>query len=243
MQIIYNFFIYFIDYLFPYRCLKCFSHTQKEDGLCSNCFKDLNFNYIPYCYICGKGFAINIDGINICGSCTAKKPIYDNARFIIRYDEKSKSLIHAFKYNDKTIFSKIFSKMLFYQYKDYITQADLIVPVPMHRLKRLLRFYNQTQYLAKSLSKLSSIDVRSDLLIKHRYTKPQTSFNQKDRKKNVLNSFIFNKKYNIIGKTILLVDDVITTGSTIKECTRVLKKAGALKVLVISVASTNNMYN
>ncbi len=137
MKFLYNIYKYCIDYLFPYRCLQCFCYTQQEDGLCSNCFGNLNFNSSPYCIICGKGFAVSIDQENLCGLCVAIKPFYDNARFIIRYDEKSRKIIQAFKYNDKTIFSKIFSKILYKQHKELIDSADLIVPVPMHRLKRL----------------------------------------------------------------------------------------------------------
>ncbi len=239
----YKMYKYFIDYVFPFRCLKCLTYVQDEDGLCSDCFSELHFNSSPYCKICGKGFAIDIDKDNLCGPCTIKRPIYDSARFIIRYDEKSKKIIHLFKYNDKTILSKIFAKILFGQYKEYISYADILAPVPMHKLKRLFRFYNQTQYLAKSLSSLSMIKLFPDLLIKYKYTQPQASLNQKARKKNINNSFLVNKKYNIEGKKILLIDDVITTGSTISECAKILKKAGASEVLVISIAATNNMYN
>jgi ComF family protein len=243
MNFFYKLYKYLVDYLFPYRCLKCFSYTQDENGLCSSCFAGLHFNAKPFCIICGKGFNIDIDQSNLCGPCTVKKPIYDQARFIIRYDEKSKGLIHSFKYNDKTILSKIFCKMLYTQYREFIESSDIIVPIPMHKLKRLSRLYNQTQYLAKSLSDLSKINMISDLLIKYKYTKPQTSLNQKARKKNINNSFLVNKKYDIKGKTILIIDDVITTGSTISECAKILKKEGCRKVFVIAIAATNNMYN
>ena len=82
MNFFYKLYKYLIDYLFPYRCLKCFSYTQDEDGLCSSCFSSLHFNSKPFCIICGKGFNIDIDKSNLCGPCTVKKPIYDQARFI-----------------------------------------------------------------------------------------------------------------------------------------------------------------
>jgi competence protein ComFC len=103
---------------------------------------------------------------------------------------------------------------MFNQHKEIINLADIICPVPMHKLKRLFRLYNQTHYLAKFLYNLSNIKMIPDLLIKTRYTKAQTYLKKKERIKNIHDSFSINQKYDIKNKTILLVDDVITTGST-----------------------------
>jgi predicted amidophosphoribosyltransferase len=91
MNSLYKIWKYFTDYLFPSKCLQCFVYTQ-EYGLCNKCFSDLNFNSKPYCQICGKGFALEIEWASLCAVCLVKKPHYDMARFIIKYDEKSKSI-------------------------------------------------------------------------------------------------------------------------------------------------------
>ena len=231
---------YLVNYLFPSKCFKCLNYTQ-EYGLCSMCFNELNFNSKPYCQICGKGFALSIEDNNICGVCITDKPNYDLVRFLLRYDEKSRKIIHAFKYNDRIYLGKFFTKIIFNQYKEMINSADLICPVPMHKLKRIFRLYNQTQYLGKFLSDYSNIKMIPDLIVKKIYTNSQTNLKKSARIKNVKNSFAINDKYNIKNQTILLIDDVVTTGSTISECAKILKKSYAKKVIVIAIAATNLM--
>ena len=230
-----------LDIIFPRKCLVCTTHSQNQSGICGKCFSKINFNNTPYCAICGKGFAIDICTDYICGVCTKQKPKYTKARFIIKYDENSRYLIGAFKYQDKTILSDYFAKLLVSRYQYCLHDIDYIIPVPMHRLKRIYRLYNQTQYLATSVSKITTIPTKLTILKKDKITKSQASLKGIERKNNLKNSFAITNPDKIKGKNILLIDDVITTGSTISECATMLTKAGAKSVVIFAIAATNRM--
>jgi ComF family protein len=223
-----------INYLMPPRCIDCGEFSSEYDTLCPTCWKKYRFIQEPCCKICGTPFEIDIE--SICLGCMKIKPKYDSAKSLFRFDENSKRIIHNFKYYDKTHLSKFFAHILFSKYKEFISGADIIVPVPMHKLKRIFRMYNQSIVLAKELSLLSFIPIKPDIIQKTRYTKAQSLLTKSERRKNLANSFSVSCPEEIIDKRILLVDDVITTGETINTCSRVLKNNGAESVFVISVA-------
>jgi ComF family protein len=158
---------------------------------------------------------------------------------LLRFDANSKKIIHALKYYDKNFVSEIISKMLVNYYKQPITNADLIIPVPMHRIKRLSRLYNHAQILAESIASLVEKKIIPDILLKTKNTKSQTGLARKYRMDNLSDSIaVVANKQKIHGKKILLVDDVMTTGSTVNLCARQLKKAGAKEVVVLCIART-----
>ncbi len=183
-------------------------------------------------------FEFSINDVVLCGKCIAKHPSYNLARSIFKYDGASKKLVHAFKYNDQTNYSKTFAKLLFNRYKDDLQEIDMVTPVPMHRIKRILRQYNPAQILAYDLAKLFKAPCKADILVKTKWTKAQTTLSQSARMKNVAGSISCNRKYSILNSNILLVDDVRTTGSTANYCAKILKKAGAKSVKLVTVCST-----
>lgn len=183
-------------------------------------------------------FTLNIEGEQTCLRCVKTPPPYNMARAIFKFDEKSKKLIHALKYYDKTILGKKFAEMLVARYKDEVEDSDLILPVPMHKLKRLPRMYNQAGVLALALGKKLGKPVLQDALVKKKWTKAQTLLPRASRLKNVAGSIAVGKGDAVRGKKIILVDDVMTTGATVSACAAALKKAGAREVVVLSVALT-----
>lgn len=228
-----------INYLLPKRCFSCTELIQDDNGFCGNCWKDLNFINNPFCIRCGKEFELKIKGVSECVSCLAKRPIFDKSRSIFKFDEYSKTIVHAFKYFDKTILADYFAEMLFLRYKDDLKIADFIIPVPMHRFKRLLRMYNPPQVIAKSLSKKLDIPVIPDVLEKTKWTKAQTTLSRKARLSNINGSISITNIDKVKDKIIILIDDVITTGSTVNHCSKILKKGGAKEVIVLSIALVN----
>ncbi len=227
-----------LDYIFPYKCPLCAEFTLKNDGFCPTCWAKLNFISKPYCKICGFKFGISCIEEVLCGSCIARPPKFDNARSLFKFDEHSKKLVHHFKYYDKTELGKIFASLIWRRYGEEFAKIDFIVPVPMHKLKRLFRMYNQAQILGLYISKVSGKSMIPDLLVKFKWTKSQTSLRAKERKKNLSGSLRINPKYSVGGKKILLVDDVRTTGATLSECSQILKKAGAESVSIVTIASS-----
>lgn len=224
-----------IDFILPPRCLACSELTLSKGEFCANCWGSLEFISKPYCFSCGCKLDILISDNLCCGKCFANNPSYDRARSLLKFNEHSKRIIHAFKYQDKTALAKTFAKLLCVRYSQDIEEIDLIIPVPMNRFKRLFRMYNPAFILAREIAKTIKKPIQPDILIKSRWTKSQTFLTKIEREKNLANSLKFNKKHSIKNKKILLIDDVLTTGSTVNKCSKLLKAAGANSVYVITI--------
>lgn len=158
--------------------------------------------------------------------------------FIFEKDKALQSLIHSFKYNKRFLNAKFLGSLvgnkLGEQIKDW--NINLIIPVPLHHLKKAERGYNQSEFIVKGLSRKLGIPFTTKAIKRIRYTESQTTFNQVEREKNISNAFKIKNKNKIIDKNILIVDDVITTGSTIKECGKALLGSGAKSIYACSVA-------
>lgn len=220
----------------------------------------------PYCIMCGEMLCVNewersicedclknvdIIGEHICISC--KNPLYSgeicpecrNVHYFSRgisvfYYDDVRNGIHDFKfYNLKkhcNAFGIIMGDFIVREYMTLIKTLTCVVPVPMHRKKLKKREFNQAEILGIEVARKIGIVCRVDILQKIKYTTSQTRIDQKDRRDNLTNTFIAQ---NCAGLTILLVDDVYTSGSTANECSRVLKEAGAKDVIVFTLAITN----
>jgi ComF family protein len=159
------------------------------------------------------------------------------ARSSLEYDEVSKPLILSFKFYDRTEYNKVFAKWLKLAGKDiFDAGVDLIIPIPLHYTRLLKRRYNQSALLAKELSKLSGIKTDYGSVVRHKRTKPQVQFSGSARHRNVKDAFSVKRPINIKGKRIILIDDVMTTGSTLSECAKALLSSGALSVDFLTIA-------
>jgi ComF family protein len=227
-----------VNYLYPSRCYKCSEFTAEQNGFCSSCWSSLNFISRPFCNICGKQFFLDINEDLICSKCIRQSPPYELSRSLLKFDENSKNIIHNFKYYDKTDLAKVFAKLICFRYKTELEEVDFIIPVPMNKWKRLLRMYNQSYLLALEIARLINKPILPRLLVKTKWTKPQAALTKASREKNLKGSMILKKVDIIKNKRILLVDDVATTGTTILECSRLLKKGGVGSIRVITIAAT-----
>ncbi|MDR1560919.1 MAG: ComF family protein, partial [Holosporaceae bacterium] len=216
---------------FPITCCCCKNFVETE-GLCPECWKKIKWISNPKCKICGIPFEIDVEAI--CPFCLKKKPYFDRAVSVFNYDNFSKRLILKFKYEDVTYISKKLANWMYRVSENDIKNADIIVPVPIHFIKRLKRKYNQSELLAMELEKLSNIIYEPRILKKIKRTNQQEGLSREKRLKNVKGSFGIDQNYAEIlhSKTVVLVDDVLTTGATVNECAKVLKQAGATKVIV-----------
>lgn len=220
-------------------------------------FKNLvNFALPPVCICCDKILSPYEEFV--CTDCfsslvrvedaySLKDDKFSNADFInnafgiywFREDSSIQSVIHSLKYLQmKSVgrkFGRIIAEEIIEKYRDRI---DFIIPVPLHRSKQRERTYNQSDYICYGINEVLNVKVIEKCLKRVRYTSTQTKLNLKERKENVRDAFSINKKYTglINGKNILLVDDVITTGSTVLECARILHKNGAQNIDVCSIA-------
>ena len=226
-----------IDVILPPRCLLCGKAIHSDSSLCSDCFSDINFISKPYCQHCGLPLAYNPSDTLYCANCLSKKSPFRLCRSAVKYDNFSKRLILDFKFSDHLENKKLLSYWLFIAGEDIFKQGvDLIIPVPLYCTRLFKRKYNQSAVLADGLSKLCGICADYSSLKKIKKTTPQIQCSGKQRVQNVKNAFQVVTPEHIKGKRIVLIDDVYTTGSTLKECAKVLKKAGAKSVDALTVA-------
>lgn len=216
--------------------------------------------YPPTCLACAA-FLADDDG-KICGACRSQikeLSIHDElyrekreqllqhghiaglaSRFRFEKDGTLQNLIHQLKYDEMTVIGLEFGRMLAETFPAMLGECTLagIVPVPLHPVKQRERGYNQSLYIARGISERTGIVVLPNLLRRTRHTRSQTKLNADERRVNVAEAFAVNRRsrFPIGGSTLLLVDDIITTGATIVECAKALKAAGARRVFAASLA-------
>jgi ComF family protein len=229
-------FLHALNIILPPRCILCKKEIKEHPGVCSDCFKNIKFITEPICKSCGYPYEIDMELKKDfkCPNCISQKYKFDLARSAIVYNDFSKSLVLPFKHNDRTYFAGVFARWLKTSDKDIFKDIDYIIPIPIHKFRLIKRGYNQSSILAKYLSKLVKIPVLYNAVIRTKNTKYQGGMQLRARKENVKAAFKTKSK-EIKGKNILLIDDVFTTGATVNECAKILKKSGAEKVHVLTL--------
>lgn len=222
----------FLDIIFPPRCPFC--DTVCREPACLSCADAIRFISAPLCNICGIPFASDAIKNHTCGECIKNKRHFSWARGILAYNDTAGRAIHRFKYKKDTTFSKALGKII----SDYpiLEGFDVIIPVPLH-IKRLReRGFNQSLLLARAVGKRHRIPVNPFALKRTRWTELQVNLSGDERRINVKGAFEVHG--GIEGKRVLLIDDVYTTGATVGECSKVIKKYGAKEVCVLTLART-----
>lgn len=226
-----------LDFIFPKYCVNC---KKLGSYICSNCFSYLSFEVSEICLVCNRQ---SIDGLTH-PSCRGKYVI-DGAFSSIAYKGVAKKLIYNFKFDPHYISDlRHFLTDLFYEgliqkesFNQVLRENPALVPVPLHRSKLKSRGYNQAEILANELA--GRLDLRTEnLLGRVKNTKSQVGLKREERRENIRDAFSIdiNKRSAISHKQVLLVDDVLTTGSTLLEAARVLKRSGAKKVYGLTLA-------
>ena len=218
-----------IDYLFPFSCLSCNAIT-KSYGICDCCFNKVNFiSKTRVCQVCSNKYYQN----NICQYCTLNKPYFTITSAALEYDDFSRNMLLKFKLNDDLRWSNIFARWMFNASRLLFTEADIILPVPLHWQKLLKRRYNQTAILANILGQLSGIEVNNLLLFR---SIPRVLHSDKNRFKKLSRAFQIRDVSKINEKSIILIDDVMSSGDTVNCCAKLLLDKGAELVKVIVLA-------
>ena len=191
----------------------------------------------PFCVKCGRQLN-NIPEIDICADCRNDAPYFDRAWSACYYEEPLKGLIHDFKYKHITSLSMDFSSLIVDFMKQYNVAAgsELILSVPMHPGRLFKREVNHSDMLANDIARRLDIPYSGNILKKIKNTSIQSTLKRDERIKNLRSSFSVKKTSKVRGKNILLVDDLFTTGSTVNECSRILKESGAARIEVITLA-------
>jgi ComF family protein len=232
-----------LDALLPPRCLGCGVVVEDPGALCAACWGKTGFIAAPHCARCGLPFELAPAESTYapaleCGSCVADPPRFDRARAAMRYDEGARGLVLRFKHADATHAAPGYARWMARAGAELLADCDLIAPVPLHRWRLLWRRYNQSALLAQALGRVAGRPVMPDLLVRRRHTPSQGRLDRARRHANVAGAFALRPGHAgaIKGKRVLLVDDVMTTGATVAECAKVLRKAGAAAVDVLTLA-------
>lgn len=223
-----------LDLLFPPLCIGCRAPVG-EAGFCADCWSGITFLDGPGCACCGIPFPVALEGENLCAACLANPPAFDSARAIMAYDDKSRGAILGLKHADRLLVPG-FARWLGRTGRQTLAQCDLVVPVPLHRWRLWQRRYNQAAELGRALAREWRL-VFDPVLVRSRATPSQGAMaSAKARRRNVQRAFQVPEPARVKGKSVLLLDDVMTTGATVEACARALKRAGAARVHVLVLA-------
>jgi ComF family protein len=222
--------------ILPPRCPVTQEIVDYQGTLSPAAWVSLNFIAAPYCKSCGVPLELDLGKETQCLPCMDSPPVYDRARAALVYDEQSKGLILGFKHGDQTHTVVNFVPWLRQAGVQMLDECDILIPVPLHRWRLLQRRYNQAALMAMALGRATRKAVWADGLVRTRSTPIQGHLNRTERARNVAQAFAVNPKREVQGKNILLIDDVYTTGATVSECAKALKKAGAARVDVLTLA-------
>ncbi len=221
--------------IFPNVCVSCEYIIDENLNLCSECNKKINFLTKHYCNVCG---VVISDNIHTCGKCIINPPPFKVLRSVFAYDQHSRNMIINFKFFDNLNYVKIDAKWIHQANQDTFQNAEIIIPIPLHKMRLIKRKYNQAALLAKELSKLSNLLYMPFAIKRLRHSIPQAGLSLKQREKNLKKAFSISNKKIIENKIVILVDDVVTTGATVRSCSQEILNSGAREVRVLSLART-----
>lgn len=235
-----------LDFVYPQHCAICKKHLKRgERDVCDACWNSLVTLPDPFCPYCKSFFDYGVNPYEEikCGFCGSAGKIIEDHRICMvrslgRFDDYYKELIHRFKYGKKIPLGKRLAQRLGETTNgDFnFLKSDFLIPVPLHKSRHRERGFNQSEIIAEEISKATGVLVLKNVLKRKKNTKDQTNLSPQQREENVRGAFTVTQPDRINGKNIILVDDVITTGATLSECARMLKQAGAEKILGMTIA-------
>lgn len=229
-----------LDLFLPRRCAGCRDAWMHSGAgfWCERCLAELPWITHPLCPRCGRPYSKSGASIDhACGDCLLSAYPFDSARSATLYSGVIRDRIHQFKFGGQLEWAPALTELLADAWtKAALPHVQLILPVPLHPKRLRERGFNQSGILAKALGKRFGVPFAFDLLQRGRWTEPQTRLSRADRLTNVRGAFQVTDGSRVEGRTIVLVDDVFTTGATLSECATTLKASGAKSVHVLTVA-------
>ena len=226
-----------LNLIYPLRCPLCRRFLDASGGgyFCPRCSAKIKMLTPSTCRGCAKPF---FEKESFCLECRDRKFYYEKVVAAAIYDGVIRRSIHLLKYARKTALAKPLGALLTERVSrlDRVDQIDLAMPVPLHKRQLRRRGFNQAEILSRSCGQRLAIPVSTGNLIKTKSTLSQSVLKRDERFKNIEGAFLVKKPSDIKGKNILLIDDVLTTGATLNECARTLKRAGAEKIIAMAIA-------
>lgn len=232
----------FLDLVYPPQCQHCHERLYRflPKALCPTCVAAIKVNHPPFCLKCSRHLSTPVMH-PLCHNCLTHEPYFDFAWAATLYEEPMKKLLHRFKYSKKTVlripFGNLINSFIDTNNLD-IHQFDIILPIPLFASRLRERGFNQALLLAQGLASAYNLTLDQKILYRSRPTQPQSSLDKKKRWTNVEGAFRINQPRRVKNKTILLVDDLLTSGATASQAAKALKKSGARSVGVLTLSIT-----
>ena len=225
---------------YPDTCQACrrMSATPEEGFLCAQCLKDIRFVESPICEKCGEPFPGDVPTPFTCGNCVQQQYNFDTARSSTLSVSLMRDVVHQYKFMSATWFEPFLIRAFLQSAVPALRRGgwDGIVSTPLHPVKFRERGFNQSDCMALCLAGQLRIPLMNNVLSRVRFTQPQSALRREGRLVNVRGAFRVNRDVCLSGKKLILVDDVMTTGATVNACAGALKKTGALKIAVWTLA-------
>jgi competence protein ComFC len=229
----------FIELLYPKRIKCCVCGRDAGGAVCNTCLGFLEHLEGRVCLKCGKGIDDDYDD-NTCPDCKIRDKHFDMAFSCFRYNDMGKTIIHKLKYEGYKEVSYTLARLMYQKLMDEGIRVDAVVPVPIHKNKEESRGFNQAQLIADDIAAAAHIPIWN-CITRTKETAEQYKLDKVNRILNIHDAFCINMLYNDVKfENVLLVDDVYTTGSTVDECSKVLKQHGVQRVFVITAATGSN---
>lgn len=227
-----------LDIIYPRICFGCKRHipSEVEGYICLDCLQKIEIHRPPFCITCGR--SIDLLEIDRCTDCAGCRYYFTRGYSLSPYDGLLKECLHSFKYNWHTYLGRTLARLMTDFALKYIDlqKIDVITAVPLHWRRQRDRGFNQSVILGRIIADNTGIPFIEDCLIRIRTVQPQVELSRQERIRNVEGVFAVRKPKRFLGKRILLIDDVFTTGATLNECSRVLLKSGAGDVWVFTLS-------
>ena len=231
-----------IDLIFPPRCTACAKILKERrfPPICETCLEGLRFCAPPLCPICGTPYADRTATDHPCEMCLLSPPPFTTARSLGAYTGVLQNMIHRCKYGyDISLGEFLGDMMARFSYPSFdLNGYTMVMPVPLHTKRLRERGFNQSLLLARAIAGRYKLKLDYLSLIRTTPTPPQTTFGRKEREENVKGAFSVARSFRLQEEKVVLVDDVYTTGSTVRECARVLKRSGVASVAVLTLSRT-----
>lgn len=225
-----------VETIYPPQCIACERATASPFALCAACWSGMSLISRPYCERLGTPFATDYAEGLLSPAAIADPPRFDRGRAVALHRDAAKNLVSRLKYSERLDLARPLAKLMAQAGRDLLADAELLVPVPMHRLRLWHRRYNQAALLANALSAETGIPVLSDGLKRVRRTRPQVGLRRSERQKNLAGAFAVPeaRMSDVTGRRVIVIDDVRTTSSTANAAAHILRKAGAARIDVLT---------
>lgn len=232
------------DIVVPPACLSCSAHTSEQGTLCPRCWGEMHFVEQPYCEVLGRPFGYDYGAGTVSPEAIADPPPFDRLRSVVVYNDLARSLVSGLKFGDRLELAPWMAKWMSVAGRELIAECDMIVPVPLYWRRLFARRFNQSAELARNIAKLSGNKYMPLVVERRKKTRQQVGLSASQRARNVQGAFVVpvHAKPLVEGMRVLLIDDVYTSGATVKACARAFRRAGVGGIDALTFASVTSDY-